>query len=568
MCACGMAGEHMASPIIAFLAGAGTGYLKQRNIEEQRKRDAEDQQFRSEQREAWRKQQADADALNGNLKNAQAPAEVVEGELGDQSAGPPVPATLVQPPAAVSGSAGMTPPIAGQSPADLPQGGAATPAVTPPAEAPPAMAPPVFRMVAPGGVNRTFHSSAEAQTAAKAYSSPEALNARFVAAYRGAGQLDKAQELENSFKRGQMADLQFSEAQKAIIAKDADASLRAAVGGGASSLSAFANQSGLFGKGTVGFDTGKDGKLQFYSQGADGTKAMLGQPVENTQEALSALVSPHWKSLDTSQYLGMLHSYTQAQRAQANDDRNYALSERKVNADIGHQSQRLSTTAGKASGKAGAASGFDWLDGFDPQRSRAAAHAFVLESMKRRRTTSKPMSVQEYSEAVEAAYRADMAAHQQGAQNTYIQGVLQRDLGSTKGNAQAYAVAYEKALKVAPADKLKEWGYEAPVQPKASVTEPLAPTSGQASKPAVPVLPAGSGLPAAAESAAVRLDQARADRAELLAGRAPGLKAGKKALDAHAKKVKDARAAEGVAQAEYQSIVAPFITAARVSRRN
>jgi len=345
VCACGMAGEHMASPIIAFLAGAGTGYLKQRNIEEQRKRDAEDQQFRSEQREAWRKQQADADALNGDLKNAQAPAEVVEGELGDQSAGPPVPATLRQPPAAVSASAGMAPPIAGQSPASLPQGGAAPPAVAPPAAAPPAMAPPVFRMVAPGGVNRTFHSSAEAQAAAKAYSSPEALNARYVAAYRGAGQLDKAQELENSFKRGQMADLQFSEAQKATIAKDADASLRAAVGGGASSLSAFANQSGLFGKGTVGFDTGKDGRLQFYSLGADGTKAMLGQPVENTQEALSGLVSPHWKSLDTSQYLGMLHRSAQAQRAQANADRAFerrALSGRSAAATAGGSASPVS----------------------------------------------------------------------------------------------------------------------------------------------------------------------------------------------------------------------------------
>lgn len=352
MCACGMAGEHMASPIIAFLAGAGTGYLKQRNIEEQRKRDAEDQQFRSEQREAWRKQQADADALNGNLKNAQAPAEVVEGALGDQSAGPPVPATLRQPPAAVSGSAGMTPPIAGQSPAALPQGGAAPPAVAPPAMEPPAEAPPVFRMVAPGGVNRTFNSSAEAQAAAKAYSSPEALNARFVAAYRGAGQLDKAQELENSFKRGQMADLQFSEAQKATIAKDADASLRAAVGGGAKSLSAFASESGLFGKGSVGFDTGKDGRVQFYSLGADGTKAMLGQPVENTQEALSGLVSPHWKSLDTSQYLNMLHRNAQAQRVHANDDRNYALNERRLNAGAGSRGSQPAMGMGAAGARA------------------------------------------------------------------------------------------------------------------------------------------------------------------------------------------------------------------------
>lgn len=71
MCACGMAGEHMASPIIAFLAGAGTGYLKQRDVEDQRKRDDQDQQFRNEQREVWRKQQAEADSLNQSLKQAQ-----------------------------------------------------------------------------------------------------------------------------------------------------------------------------------------------------------------------------------------------------------------------------------------------------------------------------------------------------------------------------------------------------------------------------------------------------------------------------------------------------------------
>jgi hypothetical protein len=99
--------------------GAGTGYLKQRDVEDQRKRDDEDQQFKRDQREVWRKQ-AEADSLNQSLKQAQAPAEVVEGPLGDQSAGPPVPMALSQA-AAVSqrrkpsawlrqGSANLSPP--------------------------------------------------------------------------------------------------------------------------------------------------------------------------------------------------------------------------------------------------------------------------------------------------------------------------------------------------------------------------------------------------------------------------------------------------------------------------
>jgi hypothetical protein len=138
----------MASPIIAFLAGAGTGYLKQRDVEDQRKRDDEDQQFKRDQREVWRKQQRGGFAESVSQAGP-GPAEVVEGPLGDQSAGPPVPMALSQ------GSTG-------------------------------APAAPTFRMVAPG-VNKSFSTAAEAQQAVADYAKPEAMNQRVVAAYRGAG---------------------------------------------------------------------------------------------------------------------------------------------------------------------------------------------------------------------------------------------------------------------------------------------------------------------------------------------------------------------------------------------
>ncbi len=426
MCACGMAGEHMASPIIAFLAGAGTGYLKQRDVEDQRKRDDQDQQFRNEQREVWRKQQAEADSLNQSLKQAQAPAEVMDGPLGDQSAGPPVPAALTQ------GSTGQP-------------------------------APQTFRMVAPG-VNKSFSTAAEAQQAQADYAKPEAMNQRVVAAYRGAGLVDKALEVERNVKQGQFADLQFNEAQKAAVAKDADSKLRAALGGGAQGLSSFASESGLFGGAKVGFDTGKDGRVQFYTLGADGAKSLLGQPVDNTQEALTALVSPHWKSLDTSHYLDMLHRNAQAQRAQANDDRNYALNERRLNADISHRSQQLAIAAGKASGKAaGAAPEIDLLYGFDPKQAMGEAYNRAAKAADAAAAEGKPMTQQQVAQYAQNDFEAMRRAAVNGNQQRLAASAVSSALNSVKDDPAAYADTYKQVIaKGITAQQLERMGFASP----------------------------------------------------------------------------------------------------------
>ncbi|WKL16564.1 hypothetical protein QYQ99_03140 [Comamonas testosteroni] len=416
----------MASPIIAFLAGAGTGYLKQRDVEDQRKRDDQDQQFRNEQREVWRKQQAEADSLNQSLKQAQAPAEVMDGPLGDQSAGPPVPAALTQ------GSTGQP----------VPQ---------------------TFRMVAPG-VNKSFSTAAEAQQAQADYAKPEAMNQRVVAAYRGAGLADKALEVERNIKQGQFADLQFNEAQRAAVAKDADSRLRAALGGGAQGLSSFASESGLFGGAKVGFDTGKDGKVQFYTLGADGTKALLGQPVDNTQEALNALVSPHWKSLDTSHYLDMLHRNSQAQRAQANDDRNYALNERRLNADISHRSQQLAIAAGKASGKAaGGAPEIDLLYGFDPKQAMGEAYNRAAKAADAAAAEGKPMTQQQVAQYAQNDFEAMRRAAVNGNQQRLAASAVSSALNSVKDDPAAYADTYKQVIaKGLNPQQLERMGFPSP----------------------------------------------------------------------------------------------------------
>ena len=469
MCACGMAGEHMASPIIAFLAGAGTGYLKQRDVEDQRKRDDEDQQFKRDQREVWRKQQAEADSLNQSLKQAQAPAEVVEGPLGDQSAGPPVPMALSQ------GSTG-------------------------------APAAPTFRMVAPV-VNKSFSTAAEAQQAVTDYAKPEAMNQRVVAAYRGAGLVDKALEVERNVKQGQFADLQFNEAQKAAVAKDADSRLRAALGGGAQGLSSFASESGLFGGAKVGFDTGKDGKVQFYTLGADGAKALLGQPVDNTQEALTALVSPHWKSLDTSHYLDMLHRNAQAQRAQANDDRNYALNERRLNADISHRSQQLAIAAGKASGKGGAAGTpeIDLLYGFDPKQAMGEAYNRAAKAAEAAAAEGKPMTQQQVAQYAQDGFEAMRRAAVNGNQQRLAASAVSSALNSVKDDPVAYADTYKQVIaKGITAQQLERMGFASPEKAaEKSSAKPVVATPIGMQAPAGQAKTAGT-LPIAEQEAASR----------------------------------------------------------------
>lgn len=567
MCACGMAGEHMASPIIAFLAGAGTGYLKQRDVEDQRKRDEEDQQFKRDQQGAWRKLQAEADSLKTNLKNAQAGAEVVEGGVGDQSAGPPVPSIQSPPSVVAAGQPGTT----GQP--EAPSAPVTTMAAQVGNQPPAPAAPPVFRMVAPGGVNRTFNSAAEANKAAEEYSSPAAMNARFVAAYRAAGQLDKAQELENSFKRGQFSDLQFSEAQKASVAKDADSKLRAALGGGAQGLSSFASETGLFGGAKVGFDTGKDGRVQFYTLGADGTKALLGQPVNNTQEALTALVSPHWKSLDTSHYLELLHRNTQAERAQANSDRTFALSERKVNADISARNQQLSIARGKASGKAAAPSGIDLLEGFDPQKALEKGKERAAKLAEDARANGKPLTTaqetqiaQEYAQELRGAvYRSNVQR-----QNEEHFAAMAR-LAKTPEQVEAVrAAGQSQGMPAEVMGRIDPRLAPAPEPKKATSSEPAkkaqqqAPKAERAKTPVVPALQVGNGLqpPAALESASARVDKAQAALAAIRASRAPSLRDGNAAREAHAQKIKAAQDELDAANQDYRNAVPPFVGAA------
>ncbi|GEQ77942.1 hypothetical protein CTTA_4947 [Comamonas testosteroni] len=555
----------MASPIIAFLAGAGTGYLKQRDVEDQRKRDEEDQQFKRDQQGAWRKLQAEADSLKTNLKNAQAGAEVVEGGVGDQSAGAPVPSIQSPPPVVAAGQPGTT----GQP--EAPSAPVTTMAAQVGNQPPAPAAPPVFRMVAPGGVNQTFNSAAEAQAAAKEYSSPAAMNARLVAAYRAAGQPDKALEVERNINQGQMSKLQLDDAIQARADKAWDQGLNAAAAN-AESLAKYFSGSPLVGGNQVKAVPSADGKtVQFFSVGADGQQTALYQPVSSDPSAWAPLLTQMSRSLQPEQRLQHMYRLDESRRLQANADRDFEL--RKQARDDDREYKRgvlaLRGSGGGSGGKGGAAepAAFDPLSDFDPKQARKAAMDQALDEAKNN-PGSQPMSEKQIAARAQAIYAG------------------LRDAASADNSMRQRATVFASAAKGAKTDEEvqaikdraiksgfteEEMGRIDPRFAPTPAPKQAAPSSTKQpqKKASTPVAAeqVGSGLPPAAEAAGVRLDKARADLAQLRASRPPGLKDGNAARDAFARQIKAAEDELDAADAAFQGAASPFVAAAYGSRR-
>lgn len=531
MCACGMAGEHMASPIIAFLAGAGTGYLKQRDVEDQRKRDDEDQQFKKDQREVWRKQQTDADALTQSLKQAQAPAEVVEGPLGDQSAGPPVPAALTQ------GSTGQP-------------------------------AAPTFRMVAPG-INKSFSSSADAQQALTDYAKPEAMNQRVVAAYRGAGLTDKALEVERNVNQGQVAKLQLDDAVQARADKAWDQGLSTAASN-AESLAKYFSGSPIVGGNQVKSVPSADGKtVQFFSVGPDGQQTALYQPVSSDPSAWAPLLTQMSRSLQPEQRLQHMYRLDESRRMQSNADREFELKQQ-MRADDREYKRGVLALRGTGSGsKSGAAepAAFDPLSDFDPKQARKAAMDQALDEAKNN-SGSQPMSEKQIAaraQAIFAGLRDAASADNSMRQRATVfasaaKGAkTEEEVQSIKDRAIKSGFTVEEMGRIDP----RFAPTPAPKQAAPSITKQ---SQKKASTPVV-AEQVGSGLPPAAEAAGMRLDKARTDLAQLRASRPPGLKDGNAARDAFARQIKAAADELDAADAAYQGAASPFVAAAHGTRR-
>jgi hypothetical protein len=355
-------GATVGNGVLAFLAGAGAGYLKQRDIEEDRALRKEDRAFLAEERSRKRKEWGKEDALQSGLENAAGKADVVEGELGDQSMGPPMPIALMPKsgnsplpnPATEPLALSMTRPdtmdnrdVGLSENENLPNRGlniAQMLGNSPESENSPNSGPNMaqmmtgqaqgspmkYRTIALGGHNQTYDSKEAAQAAADAYNKPDAMGQRVTAAYQNAGKFKDAFQMESEQRDGKLKQLQLEKAIEDRANEKFDGDLFSA-GANKDSLAKFLTGSPLVGGGKVSYTETPDGKIQFMTVGADGNPRPLAQPLPNDPQAWTPLLATYAKGLTPSQKITHLHSFAQHNQSQDNWNKDFTLKQNSEN---------------------------------------------------------------------------------------------------------------------------------------------------------------------------------------------------------------------------------------------
>lgn len=226
----------MGNNILAFLAGAGSGYMKQAALEEENA-------WKKEQRDAWRQERDDKKAERSMIQNASQPIEMHQWSGGEQAI------------------ESLNDKFMGPREDTTPQ----------PMDF---NAPMAYRV---GG--QTFSDQALAQKELTKQNSPESQAARMAQGYRSLGNAEKAIAIEHSSRQAQLANLQLADAQ---FRND----LGEATNLGFQGLVDFANSRGgdRLGGRKIKAVTSEDGKtVTLVSVGPDGAEQPMSEPLPNNE---------------------------------------------------------------------------------------------------------------------------------------------------------------------------------------------------------------------------------------------------------------------------------------------
>lgn len=257
--------------ILGFVAGMGTGFLRQSEIEEERKRrdkkDARDDELHT----------ARMDEINRGkderrmLAAAGAPVTVTEGAGG---------ATL--------------PASADERDIGLSDGAMPTPGVR--------------------VGDKTFTDRGAADTYAAEQNSPDAINARQVSVLRGIDPV-RAQQLESSHTQGKAAKLQLDKAQQELIDEKWNETLSSITS--VDQLAGILSGSPMVKGAKVSSVVSEDGKkVQLMREGADGAMVKYGPEMANDQSGVTKALMAYSKLPAHQKITAMMHIQQQeAQRA-------------------------------------------------------------------------------------------------------------------------------------------------------------------------------------------------------------------------------------------------------------
>jgi hypothetical protein len=519
------------SGILAFLAGAGTGAMRGMQMREDRDAREEDRAWQREQRDRTRKQQGEEDGLRTSLRDAARPIAMTEGAGG-----------MVRPDTMDNRDVGL-PENQGQ-----PNDG---------------LMPMAYRVG-----SQQFADRGAAQVAVDQQNKPEAVNQRVVAAYRGAGQFDKAAQIESSDRQAEMQKMQLADAK---WRRD----LGTALQGGHAGLAKLATSSegGILAGQKVQLIPSADGATVSYGVlGEDGKATPVpGLPAFSNDERgvtqaafmLDKAITPEAR---------MAHYQQQDDRKQKRDDRavdvgfkekELSIRERESNSRVELNAARAENMALRAAARSGSGGGgkggsadeqgpnFNPLSDFDPKQARKGA---MDQALKEAEASGKPVSEGEIAKRAQGIYGAMRDAAMADNTNRHVRDTVASAMRQAKDPA-AYAATYAKAQQVASPEQLASWGFKAPAQAGGARPAAAPAAAAPAAQRAATAAPAQAAPPTPTDEAGARLDAARANLQAMRSRPAPGLAAGRAAIDQYAAQVQQARADLARAEAEYRRTV-------------
>ncbi len=495
------------------LASAVGGWQKGTSIVEDQKDRDEARAYRNEQRDRQRRKDGEEDQLKSDLKEAGRAIAVEEGAGG-----------FIKPASMDNRDVGM-PENATLPNAGLTQGGYAV-------------------------QGRGFQDRAAADAAAQAQNTPEAISSRVAQAYLKNGAPERAMAMEQGALQTKVAKLQLDEVTERRMNEAFDRRLLTITSPGA--LAETLSGSPVVGGAQVSPVMAADGKtFHLASTGADGKQVMIGDAMPTDSKGLQSAVTKFAQGMNTVQRLSFLQHEHGREQAQQNADRDYALRERKFAHDVQTDQRKLALAAHAAMPKSAEAKPFDPLSDFDPKQARKEAMDLAGKEAEAKGSPYSEKRAQEIYANLRDAAAADNT-------NRYVQQTVSKELRASATDPAQYAATYEKARQVANPQQLAAWGFRPPGS--TAGPKPAQPaTASAAPAPAQSVVAPVAAAPQAAQSpidqAGARLDAARTAFAELRRVPAPGLAAGRAAIDAHAARLQTARAAVAQAEAEYQRVV-------------
>ena len=343
----------------------------------------------------------------------------------------------------------------------------------------------------PGGYKvqgKSYADQATAQAEVDKQNTPQAVATRVGAAMRGAGNVQGAMNMEHAGLQIESAKDQLAKSQEQSAHDKAFRSV----------VTRF-QKDGWAGIPAIYADY-KDGHTATVQEDGKGGAVVTrigpdGQPVGSKAfTSPMEFITDQLANLDPKLYVSTVQHKEDKKQAQSNSDRDFTLKEKEVNskgelrvAQAENMALRGALAASRAGGQpqqAGEPAPFNPLHDFDPKQARKSAMDQAMEEAKSAAAVGKPVSEADIARRSQSIYRSMRdAAAADNTKSYYLQGAS-NDLKASSSDPAAYAATYQKALaKGILPQQLASMGFK----PPAPITPPITPPAKQVDQGAPPV---------------------------------------------------------------------------------